>query len=137
VRFLGWRADRADLLATADVCVFPSRFEPFGIVSIESWAAGVPLIASRAAGPGALIRDGEDGLLVPVDDAPALAAAIARLLADADLRRRLAAAGRRRYEAEFTEAAVVADYRALFERMVAEHAAKKKGPERTGPLSSS
>jgi glycosyltransferase involved in cell wall biosynthesis len=117
VRLLGWRDDRLDLLATADLCVFPSRYEPFGIVSIEAWAARLPLVATRSAGPGALIEDGADGLLVPIDDAPALAAAIRRALADNDLRRRLAENGRRRYEAEFTEPAVVASYKALFERI--------------------
>ncbi len=40
VRFLGWRYDREALLATADVCVFPSRYEPFGAVVIEAWATG-------------------------------------------------------------------------------------------------
>ena len=117
VRLLGWRNDRLDLLATADLCVFPSRYEPFGIVSIEAWAAGVPLVATRSAGPGALIEDGSDGLLVPIDDAPALTAAIRRVFGDADLKARLVANGRRRYEAEFTEAAVVASYKALFERI--------------------
>ena len=118
VRLLGWRDDRLDLLATADLCVFPSRYEPFGIVSIEAWAARVPLVATRSAGPGALIEDGADGLLVPIDDALALAVAIRRVLGDADLRAHLVANGRRRYEADFTEAAVVASYKALFERIV-------------------
>lgn len=120
VRLLGWRNDRLDLLATADVCVFPSRYEPFGIVSIEAWAARIPLVATRSAGPGALIEDGSDGLLVPIDDVSALAAALRRVLDDAPLRSRLAENGRRRYEAEFTEAAVVASYRALFEKVLAE-----------------
>lgn len=120
VKLLGWRDDRLDLLATADICVFPSRYEPFGIVSIEAWAARVPLIATRSAGPGALIRDGADGLLVPIDDVQALAGAIRRLIGDTELRARLVAGGRLRYEAEFTERAVVASYRALFERMLAE-----------------
>ncbi len=120
VRLLGWRNDRQDLLATCDICVFPSRYEPFGIVSIEAWAARVPLIATRSAGPGALIEDGADGFLVPIDDKAALAAAMKRLIGNRDLQARLVEGGRRRYEAEFTEAAVVASYRALFERMLAE-----------------
>jgi glycosyltransferase involved in cell wall biosynthesis len=120
VRLLGWRNDRQDLLATCDICVFPSRYEPFGIVSIEAWAARVPLIATRSAGPGALIEDGSDGLLVPIDDRAALTAAMKRLLGNRDLQAKLVEGGRRRYEAEFTEAAVVASYQALFERMLAE-----------------
>jgi glycosyltransferase involved in cell wall biosynthesis len=75
VRFLGWRTDRGALLAAADVCVLPSRWEPFGTVMLEAWAAGTPLIAAASQGPAALISDGVNGLLVPVDDAPALAAA--------------------------------------------------------------
>ena len=115
---LGWRDDRQDLLATCDVCVFPSRYEPFGIVSIEAWAAKVPLIATRSAGPGALIEDGSDGLLVPIDDRAALTEAMNRLIGDRALQAKLVAGGRRRYEAEFTEAAVVASYKALFEKML-------------------
>lgn len=119
VRFLGWRRDREALLATADLCVFPSRYEPFGTVTLEAWAAGRPLVAAASAGPAGVIRDGEDGLLVPVDDAPALAAAIRRVLDDPDLGRRLAEAGRRRFEAEFTEEACVARYLAFYRSILA------------------
>ncbi|MCK6449556.1 MAG: glycosyltransferase [Alphaproteobacteria bacterium] len=117
VRFLGWRDDVAALFAAADVFVCPSRHEPLGNVVIEAWAHGVPVVAAAAQGPAALVRGGVSGLLVPVDDAPALAAAISRALGDADLRRALVAAGRRAYEADFTEAAVVARYRAFFDRI--------------------
>ena len=79
VRFLGWRSDRGALLRAADICVLPSRYEPFGTVMLEAWATGVPLVAAASQGPTALIADGGNGLLVPVDDAPALAAAIRRL----------------------------------------------------------
>src|SRR6185295_10481145 len=80
VRFLGWRTDRGALLRAADVCVLPSRWEPFGTVMLEAWAAGTPLIAAASQGPSALIDDGGNGLLVPVDDAPALVAAIRRVM---------------------------------------------------------
>ena len=56
VRFLGWRTDRGALLAAADVCVLPSRWEPFGTVMLEAWAAGTPLVAAASQGPAALIR---------------------------------------------------------------------------------
>lgn len=117
VRFLGWRDDVAALFAAADLFVCPSRHEPLGNVVIEAWAHGVPVVAAAAQGPAALVRGGVSGLLVPVDDAPALAAAIGRALADAHLRRALVAAGRHAYEADFTEAAVVARYRAFFDRI--------------------
>jgi glycosyltransferase involved in cell wall biosynthesis len=114
VRFLGWRTDASALYRTADICVFPSRFEPLGNVVIQSWAHGLPVIAADSQGPKALIQDGGDGLLIPVDDAQALADAVRRLLAEPMLRARLAAAGGARVEAEFSEAAVVGQWKALF-----------------------
>jgi len=114
VRFLGWRTDPSALYRAADICVFPSRYEPLGNVVIQSWAHGLPVVAAASQGPAALIRDGEDGLLVPVDDAGALAAAVRRALDDPALRARLALAGAGRVEAEFSKAAVVAQWRTLF-----------------------
>ncbi|MFZ3004758.1 MAG: glycosyltransferase [Phenylobacterium sp.] len=114
VRFLGWRTDASALYRAADICVFPSRYEPLGNVVIQAWAHGLPVVAAASQGPAALIEDGEDGLLVPVDEAQALAAAITRLLADPMLRIRLVQNGSDRVEAEFSEAAVVAQWRALF-----------------------
>jgi len=130
VRFLGWREDRGALLAAADLCVFPSRFEPFGTVILDAWASRRPLVAAASAGPRWLVRDGEDGLLVPVDDPAALAAAIARVLGDAALRDRLVAAGRRRYEEDFTEAACVGRYLQLFQDLLAARTAAREGADR-------
>ncbi len=119
VRFLGWRRDVAALLAAADALVCPSRHEPLGNVVIEGWAHGVPVVAAAAAGPAELITDAATGLLVPVEDAAALAAALRRLLDSADLGATLAAGGRAAYEAEFTERAVVARYLDFFSRVAA------------------
>ncbi len=113
VRFLGWRTDASALYRAADICVFPSRYEPLGNVVIQAWAHGLPVVAAASQGPAALIRDGEDGLLVPVDDADALAASVRRLLDDPMLRIRLVQKGADRVEAEFSEAAVVAQWRRL------------------------
>ena len=114
VRFLGWRDDVAGLLAAADFLVCPSRREPLGNVVIEAWASGRAVLAAAAAGPSELIGDGESGLLVPVDDAQSLAAALRRLASDPSLRARLAAAGHAAYLAEFTEASVVRRYQEFF-----------------------
>lgn len=120
VRFLGWREDRAALLAACDICVMPSRFEPFGTVMAEAWSAQRPLIVAAAQGPRAYVRDGENGLMVPIDDAPALAAAIRRVLDDRALEARLVAGGKSSFEAAFTKEAYVrgtlAFYRAVAER---------------------
>jgi len=110
VRFLGWRDDRSALLRAADVCLVPSRYEPFGNVVINAWAHGVPLVAAASQGPSFLIRDGEDGLKVPVDDAHALAVAVNALLGDGGLSGRLRAGGFERVRKEFSEDAVVQRY---------------------------
>ncbi len=117
VRFLGWREDTPALLAAADAFVCSSRHEPFGNIIIEAWAAGVPVVAAASAGPAALIADGESGILVPVDDAPALAAAARSLATEAGLGERLAAGGRAAHQAGYTEEAVVRRYMELFERL--------------------
>ncbi len=111
VRFLGWRDDVPALLAACDVLALASRHEPLGNVVLEAWAAGVPVVATASAGPAALVRDGETGLLVPVEDADALAAALRRVAEDRGLRSALAAAGHAAFAAEFAEPRVVALYR--------------------------
>ncbi len=117
VRFLGWRQDASALYRAADVCLFPSRFEPLGNVVIQAWANGLPVVAANSQGPGALIRDGQDGFLVAVDDADALAERTKALLADPMLGIRLIQNGHARVEAEFSEAAVVEEWRSLFSRL--------------------
>lgn len=114
VRFLGWRDDTADLLASADLLVCPSRHEPLGNVVIEGWAHGLPVVAADSDGPRHLVREGDTGLLVPREDAAALAAAIARVVADKGLAAALAAAGRAEYAARFSKEIVVARYLEFF-----------------------
>jgi hypothetical protein len=109
------------LLAASDVCVLPSRWEPFGTVMLEAWAAGTPLVAAASQGPAALISDGVNGLLAPVDDAPALAAAIGRLIADPALKARLIERGRADYQRGFTREAVTRRMIALYSEIIAEH----------------
>ena len=114
VRFLGWRTDPSALYRAADVCVFPSRYEPLGNVVIQAWAHGLPVVAAASQGPRALIEDGRDGLLAPIDDADALAAGVRRLLAEPRLAAGFKARGLGRVAAEFSEAAVVGQWKALF-----------------------
>ncbi len=122
VRFLGWREDVPHLLAAADLLVCPSLHEPLGNVVIEAWSAGLPVVATASDGPAALIQDGESGLLVPLPGSrgggpQALAGAIERVCGNPALRARLGKAGRRAYEAEFTEPVVVAGYRRFFDQV--------------------
>lgn len=114
VRWLGWRNDPGRLLRTADICVFPSRFEPFGNVIIAAWAHGTPVVTANATGPEWLVRHEEDALLVPKDNAPAVAQAIARLQREPDLAARLVAAGKARADAEFSQSACLERYLSVF-----------------------
>jgi glycosyltransferase involved in cell wall biosynthesis len=119
VRFLGWREDIGDLMATADLFVHPARHEPLGNVILEAWAHRRPVVATAADGPRLLIEDGKTGLLSPIDDAAALAATVRGALADPAAAARLAEAGQARYRRDFTRNAVVGQYRAFFERILA------------------
>jgi hypothetical protein len=109
----GWRRDTAQLLAGCDLLVCPSRQEPLGNVVLEAWSAGRPVVAAAAAGPRDLIRPGEDGLLVAVEDAGRLADAMRSLLDDRTRAAMLARGGRARYETDFAEAPVLTRWRAF------------------------
>jgi L-malate glycosyltransferase len=101
IRFLGQRSDVPELLRAADVAVVPSWEEPFGRTIIEAMAAGVPVIATSVGGPPEIIEHDRDGLLVEPRNPELWAATIAELLEDPARCARLAAAGRKRAEAQF------------------------------------
>ncbi len=113
VSFLGWRRDIGALLAAADIFICSSRQEPLGNIVLEAWSATKPVIAAAAQGPSELISDGTDGVLVPREDAPALAAAIAELSENPERAAAVAAAGRAHFAASFAEAPVIAHWRRL------------------------
>jgi glycosyltransferase involved in cell wall biosynthesis len=118
--FFTGRADRpmaVSLFKGASFVTMPSRAEPQGIVVLEAMAAGKALAASRVGGIPEMVEDGESGLLVPPEDAGALAAAIRRLAADPDLRRHLEAGAERRAQ-DFTWRAIAARYIEIYESLV-------------------
>jgi glycosyltransferase involved in cell wall biosynthesis len=106
----------ADLHGAADVFLFPSRMEGFGIVIAEALAAGTPVVTARI--PGITdwnVRDGETGFVVPPEDPAALAERTLALFADPGLRRRLGEAGREDVRRRFTLEAAAAAHRRLYE----------------------
>ena len=94
VVFAGFCLEVAPVLAAMDVNVHSSsQPEPFGIVVIEALASGKPIIATRAGGPLDSVQDKVDGLLVPLEDADAMAAALLELYQDRDKVAAMGAAG--------------------------------------------
>jgi glycosyltransferase involved in cell wall biosynthesis len=128
VRFLGWIENPAPLLEAADIVCVPSRHEPLGNVILEAWTRRRPVVAAASEGPSELVRDGQNGLLVPVDDAPALAAALQRVRDDVNLAARLADAGYATWQKNFSENAVVDAYLTLFDRLCDQAGIKRASP---------
>jgi glycosyltransferase involved in cell wall biosynthesis len=90
----------------ADVFCLPSLHEPFGIVILEAWAAGRPVVASRVGGIPSFTRDGEDIIHSAPGDADDLAAALVRVLRDPELSARIAAAGQAKARRDFSWTAI-------------------------------
>ncbi|MBP7690445.1 MAG: glycosyltransferase [Anaerolineales bacterium] len=107
VTFCGVRQDIPAVLAALDVLTLTSRWEGLPGTVLEGMAAGRPVVATAAEGTRSVVVDGETGLLVPVGDAPALAAACLRILADPALGQRLGQAGQRRAQARYSLTALV------------------------------
>ncbi len=103
VIFVGAVQDTAPYYAMADVVVLPSRREGLPLVVLEAQAAGKPVIGAAATGIVDIVADNETGLLVPVGDVPALAAAMARLITDKALTTRLGLAGQEQVKGKFRQ----------------------------------
>ncbi len=109
---------KRDLLAAAAVLVMPSRTDSFGIVYLEAWLYGKPVIGARAWGMSDVIEHGVDGLLVPFGDVDALARDLAGLLADPARCAALGAAGQRKVLARYTWEQQYAVVRAAYQHLV-------------------
>ena len=101
--FAGAVRDTAPYYATADVLALPSHREGLPTVILEAQAAGIPVVGASATGIVDIVAHGETGLLFPVGDVQALAAAIAKLLTDAGLANRLRLAGQERVKRDFQQ----------------------------------
>ena len=101
VEWLGHRADMPDLLAGSHIACLPSYREGLPKSLIEAAAAGRPIVTSDVTGCRDVVRDGDNGLLVPARDAEALAGALRRLIDDPARRRRMGARGREIAEEAF------------------------------------
>ena len=110
----GWRDDARDYLGALDVFVLPSCFEGFPQAVVEAMLAERAVVASDVGSVADAVVDGETGLLVPPDDAEALAASLRRLRDDPELRRRLGAQAREKALREFSVERMARAYEALY-----------------------
>ena len=101
VLLLGFRSDVPDLLAAADVVVFPSRFEGSPLSVIECMATGAAIVATRVGGVPELLDDGAHALLVPPENPAELVEAVLRVVREPELGAELGAHARERQQAEF------------------------------------
>jgi len=118
VHWTGWQTDPVPFFALADVFVCPSRHEPLGNVILEAWSHGVPVVSTATDGGQELIRPGVDGLLVPVEDAQAMAGTLRELLVDDRLRSSLAQEGRQALRQRHGKAAIVQAYDELYRHVL-------------------
>ena len=122
VRFLGWRKDVADLMTTADALIMPSRLEPLGLIMLEAWQQGTPVIAAHSAGPNYLIEDGVSGLLCAAEDPDALAMQMNLFIQEPALRQQLSAGGQAALNARFTAEITVQAYLDYFRTVIPAYA---------------
>jgi glycosyltransferase involved in cell wall biosynthesis len=115
----GWRSDVAGILAATDVFTLASLWEGLPFTVLEAMSSGCPVVATSVNGCREIITDGINGLLAPLRDPGALAAAISRLLDDPVFAAQLASAGRRTVEEQFSPGAALAAVEAVYERMLA------------------
>jgi len=118
VRFLGVRADVADILRASDVFVLSSRWEGNPMSVMEAMAAGLPVVSTAVGGVPELVREGVTGRLVPSEDAGALAQALQALVDDPARRQAMGAAARRHAVAHFDIRHTVRGYEQLYESLL-------------------
>ncbi|MGI8905515.1 MAG: N-acetyl-alpha-D-glucosaminyl L-malate synthase BshA [Candidatus Sumerlaeaceae bacterium] len=112
--FLGKQNLIEHYYAIADLLLFPSEYESFGITALEAMSASLPVVATTGSGLSEVVEEGVTGFLRPVGDVPALAEACQRILQDDALAVRMGQAGRRRAEQCFQAKAIAQSYLDLY-----------------------
>jgi glycosyltransferase involved in cell wall biosynthesis len=127
IRLLGHRTDVPEILEALDVFALSSLDEGLPNVVLEALALEVPVAATRVGAVPRVIDDNVNGLLVAPDDVEELTRTLARLLADADLRRRLCEGGRKTAETKFSFAARMDKIRAIYDDMLQSVSPRMRG----------
>lgn len=113
-------SDKPSLYRDCDIFVLPSNVESFGIVFLEAWTCGKPVIGCRTGPVASVISEGQDGLLVPHGDAEELSKAIMLLLTDESLRRKLGQNGRQKVLRQYTWERIVSKVESIYQMLVQE-----------------
>lgn len=114
--FLGFKPDRERYLRSMDIFAFPSHAESFGLALCEAMATGLPCAAYAKDGVLDIVEDGVNGLRVEVRNPQDLKEKLKRLVSDKELRERLGRAARLTVETKFSEAGMLAGYKAAYRR---------------------
>jgi glycosyltransferase involved in cell wall biosynthesis len=124
VHFPGFVSDVARCMQEFDVQVVASQAEPFGLVTLEAMAAGIPVVATNTGGSPEILTDGVEGFLVSPGDVDQLADRLSRLLTAQHLRRDMGNRGRERYQKHFTIGRMLERTEAVYRK-----ALNRNGPE--------
>ena len=119
---LGFRDGNAALYRNFDVFVSSSRTEGLSLAFLEAMATGLPIVATRSGGPQEVLVSGDNGVLVPVEDAPALAAALLDVLSSPGQRSALGARARECVVSNFSQEAMIQRYEALYAQLLPQRA---------------
>lgn len=122
VDFLGERRDIAEILAAAQIFALPTNWEGFPLTILEGMRAGLPVVASDVGGVGEAVVNGDTGFLVPAGATEQFGARLSQLLADPGMRRQQGAAGRARYEREYTVRAMLDKTKSVYESVLGQNA---------------
>lgn len=119
VIFTGFKKDICEIIALSNLIVCPSIMpEGFGFIVVESMVAGKPVVATNFGGPAEIIKDGENGVLVPPKDEKALASAIIKLFKDDELRNRIAEKAKHVAMAKFSIDRCIMEMEDVLERIL-------------------
>lgn len=127
VHLPGRTRDMPSFMKALDVFCLPSLWEGFGLVLLEAMSCGVPVVATEVSAIPEVVADGSTGLLVPPADPKKLADAIGRLLDDAELRSRMAAAGEVRVRSAFGVERMVHETWRLYEEVLQNRGSRVQG----------
>jgi glycosyltransferase involved in cell wall biosynthesis len=116
--FAGFRKDLHRILPCLHMVVHPARMEGLGVSLLQAAAAGLPIVATPAGGIPEIVKNGENGILAPIDAPEQLAEAVIQLMADESLAKKFGSAGKSRAKQLFSIPKMVNEYSMLYQDMM-------------------